>query len=351
MSRQKRKNTTTKSSRKKAAAKVLPTPLAFGEQTTLSVVVPYFNIDRYLRRLFNSIFVSLTADKQQLIEVILVDDGSDERQGIEAKKKCAEFGVTYIRQKNRGVGAAKNLGLSAAKGKYIWFVDSDDYLKQGWQNATLEAIQWVNADIIATPFDILVNNTETTPVWTLNISDQGFYDYCSFPEAWINVGNNYNYIFRLDNLIKNNLLFDTQLTLGEDAVFNVSAFLKSDTFFNLKSTSYVQNRMQAGTLSRPSEGRLLEAFADELKSHKMIGALLQNHPLQRLVFNFSQVYNVQNKLKLVKDNFERDELSKIIEIHRAGRDGLKTCPEVQKLMYDVLKSDFRMSFAPHQQWF
>ena len=74
------------------------------------------------------------------------------------------------------MGAAKNLGLSAAKGKYIWFVDSDDYLKQGWQNATLEAIQWVNADIIATPFDILVDNTETAPAWTLNISDQGFYD-------------------------------------------------------------------------------------------------------------------------------------------------------------------------------
>ena len=350
MSRQKRKNRTTKSSTKGAVAKVLPKPVAFGEQTTLSIVVPYFNNKRYLRRLFNSIFERLTADKQQLIEVILVDDGSDERQGIEAKKICAEFGVTYMRQKNQGVGAAKNLGLSAAKGKYIWFVDSDDYLKQGWQNATLEAIQWVNADIIATPFDILVDNTETVPAWTLNISDQGFYEYCSFPEAWINVGNNYNYIFRLDNLIKNNLVFDTQLTLGEDAVFNVSAFLESDTFFNLKSTSYVQNRMQAGTLSRPNEARLLEAFEDELTSHKMIGALLQDHPLQRLAFSFSQAYNIENKLELVKNNFDRSELVKILELYRTTRDELRSCQNVQKLMYDVLKSSFEVRFAPYWRW-
>ena len=162
----------------------------------------------------------------------------------------------------------------------------------------MEAIQWVNADIIATPFDILVDNTETVPAWTLNISDQGFYEYCSFPEAWINVGNNYNYIFRLDNLIKNNLVFDTQLTLGEDAVFNVSAFLESDTFFNLKSTSYVQ-RMQAGTLSRPNEARLLEAFEDELTSHKMIGAILQDYP-STIGIQLFQAYNIENKLELVK---------------------------------------------------
>ena len=69
-------------------------------------------------------------------------------------------------------------------------------------------------------------------------------------EAWINVGNYYNYIF-MDNLIKNNLVFDTQLTLGEDAVFNVSAFLESDTFFNLKSTSYVQNRIKLAPPAGP----------------------------------------------------------------------------------------------------
>ena len=55
--------------------------------------IPYFNNNRYLRRLFNSIFERLTADKQQLIEVILVDDGSDERQGIEAKKICANLAL------------------------------------------------------------------------------------------------------------------------------------------------------------------------------------------------------------------------------------------------------------------
>ena len=108
--------------------------------------------------------------------------------------------------------------------------------------------------------------------------------------------------------------------------------------------------MPAGTLSRPNEERLLEAFEDELTSHKMIGALLQDHPLQRLVFSFSQAYNVQNKLELVKNNFDRSELVKIFELYRSLGDELKSCQNVQKLMYDVFESSFKMKFAPYQRW-
>ena len=176
-----------------------------------------------------------------------------------------------------------------ARGKYIWFVDSDDYLKSGWQDALLKALKWICVDVIATPFDILTDGVETLTPWLLSVSDQGFYEYSTFPESWINVGNNYNYIFRREILTKNNLLFDNRLSLGEDAVFNVSAFLKSDTFFNLKSTSYVQNRMNGDTLSKPSTAKLLAAFESELISHTIIGTLLQDHPLQRLILNFSSL--------------------------------------------------------------
>ena len=158
--------------------------------------------------------------------MILVDDGSVSDKESMQRKYVPNLALPHKPKKPRS-GSRKNLGLSAAKGKYIWFVDSDDYLKQGWQNAIMEAIQWVNADIIATPFDILVDNTEIVPQWLLDISEQGFYEYYSFPEAWVNVGNNYNYIFRLDNLINNNLFFESQLTLGEDAVSTCLHFWKA----------------------------------------------------------------------------------------------------------------------------
>ena len=86
MRRQKRKKRA--GNRVTVGAKASPSLPAFGDQITLSIVIPYFNNARYLRKLFNSIFAPLSLDEQQIVEVILVDDGSIERQGIEAKK-CA----------------------------------------------------------------------------------------------------------------------------------------------------------------------------------------------------------------------------------------------------------------------
>ena len=107
--------------------------------------------------------------------------------------------------------------------------------------------------------------------------------------------------------------------------------------------------MQAGTLSRPNEARLLEAFEDELTSHKMIGAILQDYP-PTIGIQLSQAYNIENKLELVKNNFDRSELVKILELYRTTRDELRSCQNVQKLMYDVLKSSFEVRFAPYWRW-
>ena len=77
--------------------------------------------------------------------MILVDDGSVKQQESMQRNMCRIWRYLHKPKKPRS-GSRKKPWFNAAKGKYIWFVDSDDYLKQGWQNAILEAIQWVNAN-------------------------------------------------------------------------------------------------------------------------------------------------------------------------------------------------------------
>lgn len=91
----------------------------------ISVIIPVYNEEKRLNRCIKSI---LNQDIQEL-ELILVDDGSTDSSG----KICKEYTkkekrVKVIRQKNSGVGNARNTGIAASKGKYITFVDSDDYL-------------------------------------------------------------------------------------------------------------------------------------------------------------------------------------------------------------------------------
>lgn len=96
----------------------------------ISIIVPVYNVERYLRECLDSI-AQLKAFSW---EAILIDDGSTDSSGAicdEYAKREPKFRV--IHQKNAGVSAARNAGLDAAKGEWIWFVDSDDSINPDFE--------------------------------------------------------------------------------------------------------------------------------------------------------------------------------------------------------------------------
>ena len=95
------------------------------KKTLISVVVPVYNVERYLHRCVDSILAQTLSD----IELILVDDGSPDGSGA----ICDEYvekdrRVRVIHKPNGGVSSARNAGIEAAQGKWLCFVDSDDYI-------------------------------------------------------------------------------------------------------------------------------------------------------------------------------------------------------------------------------
>lgn len=113
----------------------------------LTIIVPVYNVERYLRMCLDSI-AQLKAFSW---EAILVDDGSTDTSGQicdKYAKQDSRFRV--IHQKNAGVSAARNAGLDAAKGEWIWFVDSDDSINPDFTIVNPEVME--NADYVL--FDI-----------------------------------------------------------------------------------------------------------------------------------------------------------------------------------------------------
>lgn len=91
----------------------------------VSIVIPVFNTDKYLKRCVNSIL----NQSYKNLEIILVDDGSSDDSGeICDKFQLKDKRIKIIHKKNEGVSAARNDGISNATGKYITFIDSDDYV-------------------------------------------------------------------------------------------------------------------------------------------------------------------------------------------------------------------------------
>ena len=92
----------------------------------LSIIVPIYNVEKYLRQCLDSIYKIENIKK----EIILVNDGTKDNSGEiinEYYKKYKEI-TKVIEQENSGLSSARNTGLKNAMGKYIYFIDSDDYL-------------------------------------------------------------------------------------------------------------------------------------------------------------------------------------------------------------------------------
>ena len=92
----------------------------------ISIVVPLYNVENYLSRCIDSILCQKCSD----FELLLVDDGSQDRSG----QICDEYAlkdnrIRVYHKKNGGVSSARNLGLEKANGEWICFVDADDYVK------------------------------------------------------------------------------------------------------------------------------------------------------------------------------------------------------------------------------
>lgn len=111
----------------------------------ISIVVPVFNTEKYLNECINS----LINQSLKNIEIILVDDGSTDNS-LEICNKYAKIDarVIVLKQMNKGAAAARNTGLDIAKGEYIGFVDSDDWINEKMYNILYSKAKEHDADIV-----------------------------------------------------------------------------------------------------------------------------------------------------------------------------------------------------------
>ena len=122
----------------------------------ISIIIPVYNVERYLHKCINSVLCQTYKN----IELILVDDGSTDHSG----KICDEYSngytnVSVVHQKNAGVSSARNKGLDIAKGDYVFFLDSDDFLEL---NAIEKLILNGEADFIISKGYQITQNAKIT---------------------------------------------------------------------------------------------------------------------------------------------------------------------------------------------
>lgn len=187
----------------------------------VSVVIPVYNAEKYLRRMLESVLNQTFTD----IEVILVNDGSNdnsEKICYEYKRRDARFYLTS--QHNQGVSSARNLGISLSHGEYILFCDSDDEIRNDYIECLVKQVQESDADLCICPFIRIHGRKYTFELLEQfcvdldNLSSDDKIHFFDLARLYLIYGP-CNKIFKSSIIKDNDLKFMVDISYGEDLLF------------------------------------------------------------------------------------------------------------------------------------
>ena len=285
---------------------------------TISVIVPVYNSEKYLKRCIDSIL----NQTYKAIELILVDDGSPDNCG----KICDEYAkkdkrVRVIHKTNAGVSAARNSGLEIALGNYATFVDSDDYIEPEMYSNMMEKVHQYNCDVVMC--DCIKDFTDHSEIYTHDIR-AGFYDKEQLVNEYyphLLMMENVEYPATISNwliLFNRNKLGNLRYVVGvrysEDLLFGAQLVYNTDSFYYMKEQAYYHYYMNPTSATH-------KFTVDKWNDYKTLHFEINKYFSECESFDFSHqidlcllffVYNSVSNI-FSADNLEREKKFEIVK--------------------------------------
>lgn len=277
----------------------------------VSLIISIYNVCQYLSRCIESV---LNQDFNDY-EVILVDDGSTDKSGeicdIYAEKND---NIKVIHKQNEGLSSARLAGFRIANGKYICFIDSDDYLKQSYLSDLYHSIKNNNAEISICAYSYEKDNRQIEHLLPIskdvitNISEEfvlpiicdGYNNNLMLPNfMWLKMISK--------NIITEDLFVSERMVYQEDLVFNllISNRLKRISLINKPNYVYCHNGTSLTEKYRSN------AWSMQINLYNTISRFCENNgyivddSLSRRLIN-AVVFNVRNASKSTYKTFVQD---------------------------------------------
>lgn len=262
---------------------------------SLTIVVPAYNVEAYIKQTLLSIISQMTDE----VELLIINDGSKDGtlEVIDAIiNKHKQTNIKPISIQNGGVSAARNLGVVESNGRYLMFVDADDLMVDGSIGEILKMTSDGRPDVVcggAFWFDTkpaanramgrmlkdaeikILEGLEGHGAYTMLLSSGVFN-----PGAWAN-------IFKRDMIVKKGILFDTEMTNNEDIDYVMRAFLESSRFTSLHAPHYLYRKYRTGSASNVHSSKRINSSLDFIKKWQTI---LRTIPEESPVKSFLKDY-------------------------------------------------------------
>jgi glycosyltransferase involved in cell wall biosynthesis len=185
----------------------------------ISIVIPFYNVEKYIAECLESVYAQNIPECKY--EVVCVNDCSPDKSRniiLEYQKKHDNL-ILIEHETNKKLGAARNTGLKASKGKYIWFIDSDDFIKANIFGELLENLESNNLDILQVNSLRVQNNgfSEPYPVHALETNVVSGFEHIEKSGFWNLLNTTWSKIFNRSFLITNQLFFPEGIFFEDNA--------------------------------------------------------------------------------------------------------------------------------------
>ena len=284
----------------------------------ISIIVPVYNVESYLERCINSILNQTFKN----FELILVDDGStDGCKDICNEYKTKDKRIKVIHKENGGLSSARNAGLDIARGKYIGFVDSDDFINKDMYKTLFNTIQDNNSDMVICDY-YKVNEDDINKFRNLkcnceNIKIKNLNNLESIDNLFLT---GEKFIFAWNKLYKRDLFSDLRYEQGriyedEYLAHRILYKCKKVSVIEVKMYYYVQRKgsliNSPFTVRRFDKVYAIKDRVDFLREKKLTNLedKAEKTFIDYFVWNYFVAYqrleNIESELKILKKMFNR----------------------------------------------
>lgn len=249
----------------------------------VSIIIPVYNIADYVKDCIESVRLQTYSD----LEIIVVDDGStDGSAQICDALAVQDARITVIHKENGGVSSARNSGIETAKGKYIAFIDGDDWVEETYVETLYRSMKEAEADVAAVGFVYRYSDGKNKPQsiadeLTVITAREALDQACGTSCPW--TGFACGKLVRKDILDDHGIKFDTTIRICEDSLFWYEVF--ENARFAVKNPEMLYNYRIRETSATRLSRKSLDAMRTKITALEKATVIARRHPGTQFLHN------------------------------------------------------------------
>ncbi len=308
------------------------------KEIKVSVIIPVYNVEKYIRQCLESIINQTLKE----IEIIIVNDGTRDNSMKIVEEYILDERIRVINKENGGLSSARNTGILAAQGKYICFIDSDDFIEKSMLEELYNIIEEKNFDVVDS--DIFLYDDKS-----YEIKERKNKEYLKI-EKGLTLWEKYNVevwnkIYRKSFLLDNNIFFEEGI-IHEDDLFSIKILSSTNKIGHINRSFYYYRINRLGSIMTNID------LEKKLYSLKIITIRIKEFQkaLQYDSFSFLMlsILEMQYLIKVCNINKENIKRSEIQELEYNIKNNWKNLEDFEK---DILKNFLREGIVNKKMYY